>query len=119
MEIEEIYVHRDWNRHGKSFDADIAVLLFMKDATLTKNIIWPICLARSIEIDKVRYGLIVGWGTSIANGPTQLKPLKAELEIKNCDSTSGSTSSRNFCAQSRNSSACSCDSGNFNNSLIY
>lgn len=113
MEIEEIFIHSDWNPQDPTFDADIAVLLFKEEAVFSQYV-KAICLPSTTPTNELEGGTIVGWGQKVFERQTENLPLKSQMNESPCTEVARTlSSSRNFCATSRSSSACQGDSGNF------
>lgn len=113
-EIEEIFIHNDWNTQDPSYDADIAVLLF-KEQVVWSLYVKPICLPRASQTNVLKIGgTIIGWGQSVSERKTEKVPRKTQLSESQCtEQAKMYTSPRTFCATSETSSACKGDSGNF------
>lgn len=118
---KEIILHKDWNPHVKSYDADVSLLEFEEGDIHFNNYVQPICLWGLIDEPKVSNGSVVGWGKS--EDPTKVHenvPKLLPVSIKTNDyclpqhgTIADLSSHRTFCALGlRNGSGvCFGDSG--------
>lgn len=112
MNIDEIFVHPDWQYTTTPFDADIAILRTVSKITFTDNV-KPVCLP---SFDAPVYdvtGYVVGYGKSEENSFHETKPKHIRINSVTqsvCLFTdpiyAKLSSPRGFCAGEKNKNPC-------------
>lgn len=118
---KKITIHKDWNPHIKSFDADIALLEFEKSSLKFNDYVQPICLWNDLRKGPLfSHATVVGWGQSEdpsiihENEPKVIEvPIQSnEYCLPGQEGLAGLSSIRSFCAGPRNGTGvCRGDSG--------
>lgn len=67
---QKIHVHNQWDPNLRSYDADIALLVFESGKINSSHLIQPICLWSSRNVLATTEGTVVGWGKSEDLGKT-------------------------------------------------
>lgn len=74
----EIHIHKDWNPNVQQYDADIALLKFLK--IHFSNHIQPICLWKLYYDPPTSVGTVVGWGQS-ENKSRSFENIPRKIEV--------------------------------------
>lgn len=61
---QKIHIHNQWDPNLRSYDADIALLVFESGKIQLTHLIQPICLWSSRNVIAETEGTVVGWGKS-------------------------------------------------------
>lgn len=117
---KEIIIHNQWEPNNRSYDADIALLVFESGKIRSSHVIQPICLWSYRNLPTETEGTVVGWGRSGEPGKNHENvPKKIEVPMFTNEECFLEThdlakllSKRTFCAGFRNGTGvCHGDSG--------